>query len=123
MVTTRPQDPIPERTSTGGAIVSRVVAAVVCAAMTGFVLLGIGFGRSTACTNEYSCSGTMCDPCRAITLTLAVAHLVNLGVCGLVIWLVLGRRGRGGSIAAQVLALVALVVVVIYLTSRGVVWG
>ena len=123
MVTTRPQDPIPERTSTGGAIVSRVVAAVVCAAMTGFVLLGIGFGRSTACTNDYSCSGTMCDPCRAITLTLALAHLVNLGVCGLVIWLVLRRRGRWGSIAVQVLALVALVVLVICLTSRGVVWG
>ena len=41
MMTTRPQDPVPDRTSTGGAIVGRVVAAVAWAAMTGFVLLGV----------------------------------------------------------------------------------
>jgi hypothetical protein len=87
-----------------------------------FVLLGIGFGRSTACTSEYSCSIAMCDPCRAITLTLAFAHLTNLGVCGLVVWLVLRRGARWRVITAQVFGAAALVAVVIWLTGRGVIW-
>lgn len=95
----------------------RIVGVVlVCLAVVTSLFLGtfgwfaMGFATMTDCTNDYSCSASSCEPCRATALLInggGVAQLVLAG-SGIVLGVVGWRVPRRGFLAWAGLALLAV---------------
>ena len=109
------EPPIPWSTLLAWAVGMLVVASV----FGGMVL----FGANSSCTDRYSCTVSMCAPCKPLTIAFFV-HLGTQTAIGVAIvvaaWARRARRRPGDAVAAGLVIAATVAVVYAWWSSRWV---
>jgi hypothetical protein len=105
---------------TAGSITLAVLAVGTCLLLGTLGWFAVGFGTMTACTNAYDCTETGCAPCAGAEHWLGVGAFAQLTMAtvGAVLAVLLAVARRRATLAIGALALIAVSVGTIVVTTR-----